>query len=204
MVNFTDSILAYCYSNGVLARPFQDFVTSNLGLGPDILTWNLAIPQPTSNQLAAVTSGQVTAYYTAYNSTQAQSQLADTTSANGRMLQAIMGGANLNPTNVSNYVVGVTPKSMYSIATSIFGLSSSQKTNLISNLFGGNPALYQKDVGPNAAAISAVYASITNASGVASFNQAQQLIIAAMYTQDNPNYLVNPTFDPTINVSGAV
>lgn len=94
-------------------------------------------------------------------------------------------------------------RSMYAIAANVFALTSVQKANVIADLFGGTPPKYQQDLGPNAAAISAIYASLTNAAGVAVFNQVQQLIIVAMYTQGNPTYLVTPSFDPTINIAGS-
>ncbi len=105
-------------------------------------------------------------------------------------------------------------RTMYAIASDIFALSgtlptpaaNTQKGKLITDLFSGNLATgsqkWQQDAGPNAAALSAVYAAITQSNGLATFNGAQQLIMAAMYTQDNIGYLVNPAFDPTINIPG--
>jgi len=106
------------------------------------------------------------------------------------------------------------PRTMYAIASDIFALSGSlptpaagtQKAHVIADLFTGSLAAgaqkWQQDPGPNAAAMSAVYAAITASNGLATFNAAQQLIMAAMYVQDNPTYLVNPAFDATINVPG--
>lgn len=109
---------------------------------------------------------------------------------------------------------GSKPRTMYAIAADIFALTGTlptpangtQKANIIADLFTGNLATggqkWQQDAGLNAAALSAVYAAITASNGLATFNAAQQLIMAAMYVQDNPNYLVHPSFDSTINVPG--
>lgn len=101
-------------------------------------------------------------------------------------------------------------RSMFAIATDIFALTGNlptpavgtQKAKLIADLFGGSPAKWQLDVGANAAALSAVYAALAASNGLVTFNAAQQMIMAAMYLQDNPTYLTNPAFDPTIHVLG--
>lgn len=114
------------------------------------------------------------------------------------------------------YLALVSRKSrtMFAISANIFALTGTlptptagtQKANIILDLFTGNIATgsqkWQQDAGLNAAALAAVYASLTASNGLTTFNAAQQLIMAAMYTQDNPGYLVNPSFDPTINIAG--
>lgn len=102
------------------------------------------------------------------------------------------------------------PRTMFAIATDIFALSGSlptpaagtQKAHIIADLFGGSPPKWQLDAGSNAAAMAAVYAALTASNGLATFNAAQQLIMAAMYVQDNPNYLWHPSFDTTIAIGG--
>ena len=106
------------------------------------------------------------------------------------------------------------PRTMWAVASDIFALTGSlptpaagtQKANIIADLFSGNLATgsqkWQQDTGPNLVAMSAVYAAITASNGLATFNAAQQMILAAMYCIDNPNYLVNPSFDSSINVPG--
>jgi hypothetical protein len=110
--------------------------------------------------------------------------------------------------------VRMVPRTMYAIAADIFALTGSlptpaagtQKANIIADLFSGSLATgsqkWQKDPGPNAPSLAAVYAAITASNGLATFNAAQQLIMAAIYVVDNPNYLVNPSFDPTISING--
>lgn len=43
------------------ANPDTDYVIADTGSGPRIVTWNLPDPQPTAEQIAAVTSEQVAA-----------------------------------------------------------------------------------------------------------------------------------------------
>lgn len=105
------------------------------------------------------------------------------------------------------------PRTMFAIAADIFALpgvlgppATLKKLAVITDLFTGSVAAgaqkWQQDAGPNAASLSAVYASVTAANGLSTFNVPQQLIMAAMYVQDNPRYLVNPVFDVTINIPG--
>lgn len=107
--------------------------------------------------------------------------------------------ANSDLTAAGFTLAKTTLKSLYALGTAIAALSTSQKTNLFAALFSGTPPLYQSDIGPNAAAIGAVYLC-TATPGV--FTQPQQIGIAAFYVQDNPGFLVAPSFDPTINISG--
>jgi hypothetical protein len=114
----------------------------------------------------------------------------------------------------ANGYVRMVPRTMYSIAASIFALTGSlptpaagtQKANIIAALFTGNLAtgsqLWQQDAGPNAAAMSAMYGAVMQSNGLATLNAAQQLLMAAMMCQDQPNLLVNPTWDTSINVPG--
>lgn len=90
-------------------------------------------------------------------------------------------------------------KSLYALGTAIAALTTAQQNNIWADLFGGTPPKYQSDVGPNAAAIGAVYLCTTTP-GV--FTAPQKIGIAAFYVQDNPGYLIQPSFDPTINISG--
>jgi hypothetical protein len=105
-----------------------------------------------------------------------------------------------------------TRRNLFLIAGDVFKLTGTlnpltgQKALIAADLFAGNLATgsqkWQTNIGPNAAAMLAVYAAGTAANGVTTFNGAQQMILTAMYCQDNPRYLVAPTFDNTINVPG--
>jgi hypothetical protein len=204
VVSFNDQILVYCagLTPSVTALPITDFKIDSDG---NILFWNTAKlgTQPSAATLQAITDQQVSAYYAAQAVNAAQSQLGDTSTTNGRILQAIMGAANLTPAHVQARVAGTVSKSMQTLVTAILGLSTTQWNNVLANLFAGNPAPWQLDQGPNITALSAVYVALTNSSGTPVFaNKFQQVVVCALYLQDNPTYLVNPTFDPTINISG--
>lgn len=151
-------------------------------------------------------SGPYNTYTSADNVVVGIDWSATPTSGQQTSAQTIIAGLTIS--------AGAKVRTMYAIAASIFALTGNlptpaagtQKANIIAALFTGNIAtgsqLWQQDTGPNAAAMSAVYAAITASNGSATFNAAQQLIMAAMYVQDNPMYLVNPSFDPTISVPG--
>ena len=88
--------------------------------------------------------------------------------------------------------------SLPALFTSIDALSTIQK-NLISANLLGSPPLVLTPLGPNYQAIVATYIAIQ--SGILPTG-ALKSYLAALYCQDNPNYLVNPSFDVTINIKG--
>jgi hypothetical protein len=81
VVNLADAVLAWCWGLNppVSAVPLIDFAVTDLGngQGPQITAWNTTTlgKQPTSAQLAAVTSQQVSAYYAAQATLGAESYL---------------------------------------------------------------------------------------------------------------------------------
>ena len=56
--------------------------------------------------------------------------------------------------------------------------------------------------GPNAAAIAAIEWATLDSGATGAALTAAKLRLTAMYCQDHPKYLVNPSFDGTINVAG--
>lgn len=94
------------------------------------------------------------------------------------------------------------PVPLHALIGSLTALTSTQKKNISTDLFSGNPLKVLLDSGPNAAAIFAVYYSTQTATLSSADKNLAELFAAAMYVQDNPFYLVNPSFDPTINVPG--
>lgn len=110
------------------------------------------------------------------------------------------------PTNAqltaSGFTLALTQiATMQAIATQIFALSTSQKANIVTALYGGSSPLFNQ----GDRAMAALQAAVTGPTGAPSWaNQAQQLIGAAMYVQLQPGWLINPAFDPTISVSGYV
>lgn len=102
--------------------------------------------------------------------------------------------------------VAVVPshkRTIYSIRASLNALSAAQKNAVWSDLSSGTPPKWALDAGPNAAAIAAIEWAATVPAGVTATEKTEaRLRLAAMYCQDNPKYLVNPAFDPTINIDG--
>jgi len=94
------------------------------------------------------------------------------------------------------------------IYTDVRALSASQKNNITGpsgDLYSGTPMKALRDMGPNQNTIAALLTvrqcSFCNAAA------DRQLIdnqVTALYTADNPYYLANPTFDPTISVAALV
>lgn len=95
------------------------------------------------------------------------------------------------------------PRTIFAIRQQLNTLTNGQKTAIWTNLSAGTPPLWALDAGPNAAAIAAIEWGATVPAGVTAAEKTEaRLRLAAMYVQDNPRYLVNPAFDPTINVAG--
>lgn len=91
---------------------------------------------------------------------------------------------------------------LYDIWQQLNGLTAGQQNNIWTNITSGTPPLWATDAGSNAAGIMALHWSATNSGATAAnLNDAKRRLVA-MYCQDNVKYLVNPTFDPTINVPG--
>lgn len=95
------------------------------------------------------------------------------------------------------------PRTLFAIRADLNALSAGQKTAVWSDLSGGSPPKWALDAGRNAAAIAAIEWAATVPAGITAAERTEaRLRLAAMYVQDNPAYLVNPAFDPTINVPG--
>lgn len=94
------------------------------------------------------------------------------------------------------------PRTLYAIWQAINALTATQQNNVWTDITSGTPPKWATDTGPNAAAIMGLNWSAT-ASGAttANLNDAKRRLVA-MYCQDVPGYLVNPSFDATINVAG--
>ena len=94
------------------------------------------------------------------------------------------------------------PRPLFNIYTDLQALTATQKTNVWNDLSSGTPKKYFLDTGTNTAAIVALDWAATDSGATGAALTAARLRITAMYVQDNPHYLVNPTFDNTINVAG--
>ena len=94
-------------------------------------------------------------------------------------------------------------KSIYDIITELKALTNTQITNIWNNLNAGSPPLIALDDGNNAAAIWTMHFVAT---GIGSLTQAEKnesrYRLIAFYVQDNPTYLDQPAFDPSIQILG--
>lgn len=104
-------------------------------------------------------------------------------------------------------IANTIPRTQNAIATQIFGLTSGQKNNIVTALFSGAASgslpLWETDAGTGAIGMTAATIGVITSNGVVAFNQFQMMLIASIYVADNPNWLVNPAFDPSILVPGA-
>lgn len=96
-------------------------------------------------------------------------------------------------------------RTLLSIYTDLLTLTdgvNGQKAKVWADLSSGTPAKYLTDAGADADGIACLdWAVRFSGLGVAAVTDAK-LRLAAIYCRDNPNYLVHPTFDPSINVLG--
>lgn len=91
---------------------------------------------------------------------------------------------------------------LYAIYADLQALTAAQKTAVWSDLSSGTPKKYLTDAGPNAAAIGALDWAASDSGATGASLTAARMRITAAYCQDNPSYLVHPSFDATINVPG--
>lgn len=99
-------------------------------------------------------------------------------------------------------VVFKTRRSLIDIYQDLGALTAGQKGAVWGDLGSGSPRKYLLTDGLNTAAIGALDWSATDSGAVGNALTAARMRIAAMYTQDHPDYLVHPAFDPSINVPG--
>jgi len=94
---------------------------------------------------------------------------------------------------------------LWAIRGDIQALTVTQWGNVWADLSAASgpvPRKYLADTGPNAATIFCYDHVIYVVGGTAAQQKAGQVSLTACYAQDNPFYLVNPPFDPSINVNG--
>lgn len=95
-------------------------------------------------------------------------------------------------------------RKLYDVFVAIGGLTPAQKTAIGDDLFGGTPPKLSLDEGSDAADLLVLYCLSQTGLSTADKNLVKQSA-AAIYTRDNPMYLVNQTFGGTvtaINVPG--
>jgi len=91
-------------------------------------------------------------------------------------------------------------RSLLSLYTEISALSPSQKTAVAGDLFGASNK-WSTNLGPNRSGMFVLYL-LTQLGLSAAQNTAAKVAAAAMYCQDHPFYLINPSFDLSILVDG--
>lgn len=92
-------------------------------------------------------------------------------------------------------------RSLLSLIADLNALSASKKNAIWTDISSGSPPKWSTDTGPNAAAIAVLQLLATSGLSAADVLTAKVRGVA-MYVQDNPKYLVNPSFDTSINVPG--
>lgn len=93
-------------------------------------------------------------------------------------------------------------RTIYAIYTELGTLSATRQNTIWADVTAGSPPKWATDAGPNAAAIAAIHWSAANSgAAAAAVNDARRRLVA-MYVQDNPNYLVNPSFDQALSLAG--
>ena len=95
---------------------------------------------------------------------------------------------------------------LWSIRGDVQALSTSQFGNVWADLSaavtGGPPRKYLTDYGVNAGPIFVFDWALYVSGPTAAQQRAGQISLAAMFVQDQPGYLVHPSFDTSINIPG--
>jgi len=94
------------------------------------------------------------------------------------------------------------PRPLYAIYNDLVALTTTQQANIWADISSGTIPKYLLDASPNTAALVVLDWAVRSSGAVGASLTAAKFRAVAMYVQDNPTYLVAPTFDATINVSG--
>ncbi len=105
--------------------------------------------------------------------------------------------------NTNGTLLGIrkTPAAIYAALST---LTATQKTNIWTAFSAGSPALWSTDDGPNAGAIGIGFGIVANLASAMTTAQLTDMKLRAVtaYVLDNPEWLVHPAFDATINLPG--
>lgn len=108
---------------------------------------------------------------------------------------------------VTAFMASAAPRLALDIIADINALTGAQKNLIWTDITSGTPPKWQLDAGPNAGAIAAMASTLKIL--VPTFVPASNADVVntkiwavALYVQDHPTYLVHPSFDPSINISG--
>jgi len=122
--------------------------------------------------------------------------------ANNLSLYTLVTGVLKKNGTPATIVAKRGPRMLPAIFTDLNALTAAQKTNINTDLFGGTPPKWQSDLGVNAASLFILEAVADLGNLTTAQQTTMKMKACAAYVQDNPNYLVHPTFDATINVAG--
>lgn len=94
-------------------------------------------------------------------------------------------------------------RTIYAIYAELATLTQAQRDAIWADLSAGNPPKLALDAGPNTASVFTMHFLGASVGGLtaAEKNEAKRRGVA-FYVQDNPAYLVRPSFAPTVNVAG--
>lgn len=93
-------------------------------------------------------------------------------------------------------------RTLSDLIAALQALTAAQKTNISNDLFSGSPFKVLTDTSSNESAIYVLYYNTQTGGTSASDKNLAKLYAASLYVQDNPVYLIQPTFDSSINVPG--
>ena len=94
------------------------------------------------------------------------------------------------------------PRPLWDIREDILALSGPQISAVWADLSGGTPKKMALDTGPNAAAIWVMEWSATFGPANAQDRNEAKIRVIAFWCQDNPQDLVHPPYDNSINIPG--
>jgi len=94
------------------------------------------------------------------------------------------------------------PRPLYAIYNDLVALTTTQQANIWADISSGTTPKYLIDAGRNTASLVVLDWAVRSSGAVGASLTAAKFRAVAMYVQDNPTYLVAPTFDATINVAG--
>lgn len=90
----------------------------------------------------------------------------------------------------------------WDIYTAIGTRTAAEQTAIRNSLTSGTPPLWTQSRGDNAGELAGLHWAVTNSGATqANVNDAIRRMVA-LYCQDYPTYLVNPSFAPAVNIPG--
>ena len=117
----------------------------------------------------------------------------DLTGTQSTQMQSIVSAFDLRPR---------IPRPLYAIYNDLVALTTTQQANIWADISSGTTPKYLLDAGPNTAALVVLDWAVRSSGAIGAALTAAKFRAVAIYVQDNPTYLIAPTFDATINVAG--